>query len=596
MDKEYIIKKLPIQPTQEHISRVFEENEYEFEKIQQGFCFFKRELMNEFDSEFDWLFETEENKTVYGAHCVCSECGQEFSAGYKCAKGNDSRSGIILTTAELEETYYTGYCTEKCSSTRVIKEEETFFCPLCETPLRLKKFSDLKDNDGYLFATRSGQVINVGKYTAIITWEHFNEVYVNGYSDKGCIPRTAAVLDEDGSLELFDYYNNRWEHFPFSYEEYPLDGFQETYRDDDSINDTKLGGILDTVYPELEGTTGEKTGLAEFIDHGGHFVTVYLENWYENPYIENLIKSPFGATMAKILDGLVEEWWEYSENSPIEAIPEWENIDFNQAKPHKMLGISKEQLAEFNEIVWDLDAFDQWADMKDVFSPLEAQKLYKKFESGTILAFVQLLREHPEVKADKALKYLEKQKKYNKYGMEIFIDYVNMLKGELTHEKLYPKNLEAAHDEQVKRNGITPNSSAVTKFIAVKEKYKALEFNDGKLCVKLPNSPCDLIDEGEVLNHCVGGYVDTHANGKKIILFIRHYRRPERSYYTLNIDFSGKKPKEIQLHGYGNERHGANKQYSHTIPRKVREFVDKWKEEILLPWAIAEEKRKRKTA
>lgn len=595
MDKEYIIKNLPTSPTQEHISRVFEEDEYEFEKIQQGFCFFKRELMKEFDSEFDWLFETEgENKTVYGAHCVCSECGQEFSAGYKC-KGNDSRSGIILTTAEMEETYYTGYCTEKDSRTRVIKEEETFFCPLCETPLRLKKFSDLKDNDGYLFATRSGQVINVGKYTAIITWEHFNDIYVNGFSYKGCIPRTAAVLDEDGRLELFDY-NNRWEHFPFSCEDYPLDGFQETYRDDDSINDTKLGGILDTVYPELEGTTGEKTGLGEFIDCGGHFVTVYLENWYENPYIENLMKSPFGTTMARILDGLVEEWWEYSEYSPIGAIPEWQNIDFSQAKPHKMLGISKEQLAEFSEIDWDLNAFDQWADMKDIFSPLEAMKLFKSFESGTILAFTQMLSEHPEVKADKVLKYLEKHKKYNKYGMEIYIDYVNMLKGELTHEKLYPKNLEAAHEEQTKRIGITPSCSAVTKFIAVKEKYKALEFNDGKLCVKLPNSPCDLIDEGEVLRHCVGGYVDTHAKGEKIILFIRHYRRPERSYYTLNIDFTGKKPKEIQLHGYGNERHGVNKQYSHTIPRKVREFVDKWKEEILLPWAIAEEKKKRKTA
>ena len=53
MDKEYIIKNLPTSPTQEHISRVFEEDEYEFEKIQQGFCFFKRELMKEFDSEFD---------------------------------------------------------------------------------------------------------------------------------------------------------------------------------------------------------------------------------------------------------------------------------------------------------------------------------------------------------------------------------------------------------------------------------------------------------------------------------------------------------------------------------------------------------------
>ena len=90
----------------------------------------------------------------------------------------------------------------------------------------------------------------------------------------------------------------------------------------------------------------------------------------------------------------------------------------------------------------------------------------------------------------------------------------------------------------------------------------------------------------------MGSYGYEHAGGKKIILFVRHHRRPERCYYTLNISFMGDRPKEVQLHGYGNERHGLNKQYSHKIPAKVRAFVDRWKNEILIPWFVSQKKEK----
>ena len=43
-------------------------------------------------------------------------------------------------------------------------------------------------------------------------------------------------------------------------------------------------------------------------------------------------------------------------------------------------------------------------------------------------------------------------------------------------------------------------------------------------------------------------------------------------------------PKRIQLHGYGNERHGEKKEHKHTIPHEVLEFCDRWEREVLLPW------------
>ena len=89
----------------------------------------------------------------------------------------------------------------------------------------------------------------------------------------------------------------------------------------------------------------------------------------------------------------------------------------------------------------------------------------------------------------------------------------------------------------------------------------------------------DLVREGKTLRHCVGGYGQSHVEGK-IIVFIRRERRPERPYFTLNVDLTGKKPIEIQLHGYGNEyAHGKQLR----IPQQVRAWCDWWEAEVLAP-------------
>ena len=120
-------------------------------------------------------------------------------------------------------------------------------------------------------------------------------------------------------------------------------------------------------------------------------------------------------------------------------------------------------------------------------------------------------------------------------------------------------------------------------FDAVVEKYRDLQWTDGELCIVLPKSYEELYREGETLRHCVGGYSQGHIAGSHTIFFIRHYRRPERCYYTLDINMK-EEPYRNQLHGYGNERHGKNKEHRHTIPKKVLDFCDRWEREVLQPW------------
>ena len=46
----------------------------------------------------------------------------------------------------------------------------------------------------------------------------------------------------------------------------------------------------------------------------------------------------------------------------------------------------------------------------------------------------------------------------------------------------------------------------------------------------------ELIDEGNALNHCVGSYVDSYANGRTDILFLRRAEEPDKPWRT--IEFS----------------------------------------------------------
>ena len=169
---------------------------------------------------------------------------------------------------------------------------------------------------------------------------------------------------------------------------------------------------------------------------------------------------------------------------------------------------------------------------------------------------------------------------------------------ELTHEEMWPKNLTQKHDElsalNIKEMGKDSWAMYLSGFKMIQDKYGELQWTDGDLCIRLPANNGDLIREGEVLRHCVGTYGKDHVAESRVIFFVRRYRRPERCYYTLCMDMRGE-PKRNQLHGYGNERHGANKQYPHSIPKKVIDFCDRWEKEILGKW-YREQKRKLKEA
>ena len=155
----------------------------------------------------------------------------------------------------------------------------------------------------------------------------------------------------------------------------------------------------------------------------------------------------------------------------------------------------------------------------------------------------------------RVVQYLERQD-VRTDGVQLLIDYRKMMRDAEfaeNEETLWPRDLVAAHERITQFWSGRKKASYQLGFTSTFIKYRDLEWTDGELCVMLPRTEEELVAEGKTLRHCVGTYGEMHCSGRPIF-FVRKYRRPERSYYTLQINMMNKEPTEVQLHGYGNER------------------------------------------
>ena len=127
------------------------------------------------------------------------------------------------------------------------------------------------------------------------------------------------------------------------------------------------------------------------------------------------------------------------------------------------------------------------------------------------------------------------------------------------------------------------------------------EFSYGELCIVVPGSTEEIIMEGRTLKHCVGGYAARHFNDKVTILFLRHKRKPDTPFVTIEIIPRAKMTGKVivrQIHGYRNEcylNEGklinlTRDQKHHSRPDyKYKWFLDMWR-----AWVEAGSKRDKK--
>ena len=118
-------------------------------------------------------------------------------------------------------------------------------------------------------------------------------------------------------------------------------------------------------------------------------------------------------------------------------------------------------------------------------------------------------------------------------------------------------------------------------------KYRDLyEYCEDGYVAMVPEQLSDIKLEGTIQHHCVGGYIDRHANGSTIILFIRRTMRPAIPLYTVEISPGGTLR---QIQGYHNEE-------SNKPTPDADSFVKRWLAEIRRRLAKDKNKKKKEEA
>lgn len=140
----------------------------------------------------------------------------------------------------------------------------------------------------------------------------------------------------------------------------------------------------------------------------------------------------------------------------------------------------------------------------------------------------------------------------------------------------------AARREQLKREltALEDGYAELKKRLEKKYAYAA----DGYQII-VPKNGEQIIEEGRVLQHCVGGYAERHLKGKTVILFMRRDSEPDEPFLTIEMD--GKNLK--QIHGFRNEGVYSGEGRFAPNPRDLySEFLNPW-----LRWIEAGSRRKK---
>lgn len=551
------------------------------------FLVYQRESWdNSFDLEIGFPLHDEPIRPKWAAFCTCGACGATWHWGWKNASA-------IVASVGLDGETYPGI-PENMEDSQEVDEEESVACPYCGAHVIAVSRNSLKN--GRTYHCIMGRVENLGVYTAVVYWMLERVVKRDASSAYRAMPWAAVVIGTDGRIYRFSHtraglygkklYDEQWREAPRMGE--PI---HSRYYSWEAINKTMVGGYYITDVPDQTGQTGEKTGLADYLAADGEFPLAYLLRQRQRPALENLVKAGWTYTVDS---AIVEEIKGMARWSVLGTIADW-----SKTKPKEMLRLPKEAVTKIGRKHWDYRNAALWQSVAgmmdaDVFAQLLSR--YGVYETkSAVEAFGAAALGRIDA-------YLRRQAERHRTGaysdsMTLYRDYRRMLAeagGGETAVELYPPDLRAAHDRMVKTIKAKRDKQTEIKFAEIKEKWAALEWSNGQICAVLPSGSADLTKEGRTLHHCVGSYAQNHVRGE-LIVFIRHARRPERSWYTLNIDVRGEKWHEVQLHGYGNE-YGRKGAMLH-IPAAVRAFVDRWEKEVLEPaFRAVKRSEKRKKA
>lgn len=170
---------------------------------------------------------------------------------------------------------------------------------------------------------------------------------------------------------------------------------------------------------------------------------------------------------------------------------------------------------------------------------------------------------------------------------ELLCDYIRSLKTlkdsdcDISEFPKFPEDssLGRYHDYAAEKVIECRDKLRFIKFQKVMAKRKKLGCTDGQYSIMLPENGSDLVREGSLLHHCVGGYADRVANGYTTIVFLRKNKDINTPFYTIEVDNDDK---IVQIHGANNKWLGNDPDAIPFVAKWIKENELKCDKKILL--------------
>lgn len=292
----------------------------------------------------------------------------------------------------------------------------------------------------------------------------------------------------------------------------------------------------------------------------------YFKAYRRYPQLEYLVK----MQLWKLAEPLTANFYQTND------------MDMAAARPEDMLGIQKKDIPYLVEQEGNITILNICRLQKQTgqqFEMIYCAWLYEILSVGysSHRIYEQLLQiaEHMSIK--RVINQLAKYVGYespddlegdypNRFGYHYlneragkYLDYLQM-RIELGYDlsnNVYskPHDLDAAHQEMVmqsdakkiKEKSMTADEKYTQIPKLIKQLSKVYMYKDEKYQIVIPKSASDIIEEGHVLHHCVGGdnYLRAHNRQTSTILFLRHSKNPDIRFVTIEI----KKDHIVQWYG-----------------------------------------------
>lgn len=292
----------------------------------------------------------------------------------------------------------------------------------------------------------------------------------------------------------------------------------------------------------------------------------YFKAYRRYPQLEYLVK----MQLWKLAEPLTANFYQTND------------MDMAAARPEDMLGIQKKDIPYLVEQEGNITILNICRLQKQTgqqFEMIYCAWLYEILSVGysSHRIYEQLLQiaEHMSIK--RVINQLAKYVGYespddlegdypNRFGYHYlneragkYLDYLQM-RIELGYDlsnNVYskPRDLDAAHQEMVMQSDVKKikekSMTADEKYTQIPKLIKQLSkvymYKDEKYQIVIPKSASDIIEEGHVLHHCVGGdnYLRAHNRQTSTILFLRHSKNPDIRFVTIEI----KKDHIVQWYG-----------------------------------------------